>query len=55
MHVHQFTLVTDGKERKCIVKKTVIQPYGYQGGKGGSDKLGDWERHIQTTIYKIDD
>ena len=25
------------------------------GGKGGRrDKLGDWDRHIHTTIYKID-
>ena len=25
------------------------------GGKGeGRDKLGDWDGHIQTTIYKID-
>ena len=25
------------------------------GGKGGRDKLGDWDWHIPTTIYKIDD
>ena len=24
------------------------------GGKRGRDKLGDWDRHIHTTIYKID-
>ena len=30
------------------------QTYGYQGGKGGRDKLGDWNWHIQTSIYKID-
>ena len=28
------------------------QTYGSQGGKGGGDKLGDWDRHIHTTIYK---
>ena len=24
------------------------------GGKWGRDKLGDWDWHIHTTIYKID-
>ena len=24
------------------------------GGKEGRDKLGDWDWHIHTTIYKID-
>ena len=29
------------------------QTYGYQKGKGvGRDKLGVWDYHIQTTIYK---
>ena len=23
-------------------------------GKGGRDKLGDWDGHIHTTIYKMD-
>ena len=31
------------------------QIYGYQRGNvGGSDKLGDWDWHRHTTIYKID-
>ena len=30
------------------------QTYGHQGGKGGGDELGDWDWHIYTTIYKID-
>ena len=31
------------------------QTYAYQRGKGvGWDKLGVWDQHIQTTIYKID-
>ena len=30
------------------------QSYGYQGGKRGKDKLGDWDWHIHTTIYKTD-
>ena len=31
------------------------QIYGYQRGKaGGKDKLGIWDEHIHTTIYKID-
>ena len=29
------------------------QIYGYQGGKGEWDKLGDWNRHIYTTMCKI--
>ena len=24
------------------------------GGNGGRDKLGDWDWHIYTTVYKID-
>ena len=30
--------------------------YGYQGGKGGWDELGDWDWHTYTvdTMYKID-
>ena len=27
------------------------QTYGYQGGKEGRDKLGDWDWHIHTAIY----
>ena len=30
------------------------QTYRYQKGKGQRDKLGDWDWHIHTTIYKID-
>ena len=31
------------------------QAYGYQGVMGeGRDKLGDWNWHTHTTIYKID-
>ena len=31
------------------------QTYGYQGAKvEGRDKLGDWDGHIHTTVYKID-
>ena len=31
------------------------QTYGYQRGNvGGSDKLGDWDVPVNTTIYKID-
>ena len=30
------------------------QTYGYQRGKGRGEKLGVWDKHIQTTIYKID-
>ena len=28
--------------------------HSYQRGKVGRDKLGDWDWHIHTTIYKID-
>ena len=27
---------------------------GYQRGKGGKDKLGDWDWHLHTTVYRID-
>ena len=30
------------------------QTYGYQRGRGESDKLGVWDYQIKTTIYKID-
>ena len=31
------------------------QIYGYQRGKvGGTDKLGVWDWHVHTTIFKID-
>ena len=30
------------------------QTYGYQVGKGGWDELGDWARHIYTTMYNTD-
>ena len=31
------------------------QTYGYQEGKGGwEDKLGDWDWHVHTAIFKID-
>ena len=36
--------VTD-VENKLMVTK---------GGRGGRDKLGDWDWHMHTTIYKID-
>ena len=29
--------------------------YGYQEGKGWRGKLGDWDWHMHTTIYTIDD
>ena len=30
------------------------QTYGYQDGRMGWDGLGDWDGHIYTTMYKID-
>ena len=30
------------------------QTYSYQGIRGERDKLGDWDSHIHTIIYKID-
>ena len=34
--------------------------YGYQGGKaagggGGGDELGDWDWHVYTDVYEMDD
>ena len=31
------------------------QTYGFQGREGVWDELGDWDWHIYTTMYKIDD
>ena len=28
--------------------------YGYQEGKGAWDELGDWDGHIHTTMYEIE-
>ena len=30
------------------------QTYGYQERKGGWDRLRDWDEHIYTTMYKVD-
>ena len=30
------------------------QTYGYQVEKEGWDELGDWDLHIYTTMFKID-
>ena len=30
------------------------QTYSYQRGKVGGYKLGVWDKHIHTTVYKID-
>ena len=47
----QTDLFTKQKETHWIRERT----YGYQEGKvGGRDKLGVWDCHIHTTIYKID-
>ena len=45
----QMNLFTKQKYSHSCRKQT----YGYQGGKEGRDKLGDWDWHIHTTIYKI--
>ena len=34
--------------------KSREQTYGFQGRGGGWDELGDWDWHICSTIYKID-
>ena len=47
----QMNLFTKQKQTYRLWKQT----YGYQRGKvGGRDKLGGWDLHINTTIYKID-
>ena len=45
-----MNLFTKQKQSHRCIK----QSYGYQWGKGGEEKLEDWELHIHTTIYKID-
>ena len=46
----QMNLFTEWKLSHRCRKQT----YGYQGGKWGRDKLGDWDGHIHITVYKID-
>ena len=47
----QMNLFTKRKQTHRHRKQT----YGYQRGRlAGRDKLGDWDWHIHTTIYKID-
>ena len=46
----QKNLFTKQKQNHRLRKPT----YGYQRGKvGGRYKLGVWDKHIQTTTYKI--
>ena len=46
-----MNLFTKQKQTHRLYK----QMYGYQRGNvGGRDKLGVWDYHIHTTIYKID-
>ena len=45
----QMNLPAKQKQRHRCRKQT----YGYQGGKGEWDKLGDWDSHIYITVYKI--
>ena len=51
-------------KQKQRLKKKKKKPFGYQrgnvcvlgrgaGGRGGGGKLGSWDWHIYTTIYKI--
>ena len=45
----QMNLFTKQKQTHRHRKET----YGYQSGKVGGDKLGVWDQHIYTNIYKI--
>ena len=47
IQMNLFTKQTDSQ----ISKSSLWLP---KGKCGGSDKLGDWDWHIHTTIYKID-
>ena len=47
-HVQQW------RPKAAKKKKERKQTYGHQGISGVKDKLGDWDWHIDTTIYKID-
>ena len=46
-----FFLMADLQNRNRVTG--VENKHGYGGGKGQRDKLGDWDGHIRTTIYKI--
>ena len=37
-----------------VEMQNLKQTYGCQGVRVGRDKLGDWDWHVHTTIYKID-
>ena len=45
------------KNLEVGIKSELLKMYGHQGGKvgvGGWDELGDWDGHIYTNLYKID-
>ena len=46
----QMNLITKQKQIHKLRKQT----YSYQSGKRGRDKLGDWDEHTHTAIYKTD-
>ena len=46
----QMNLFTKQKSSHRCREET----YGSQGGKEGADKLGDWQWHMHTIIYKTD-
>ena len=50
LKITQMNLYTKQKQTHRLRKQTS----GNQRGKVGRDKLGVWDSHINTTIYKID-
>ena len=63
-HMIQLICGTKKNGTNELIYKTEIEsqmqktnlwlPKGKVGGGGGREKLGDWDYHIPTTIYKID-
>ena len=45
----QKSLFTKQKTRKDFENKFMVTK-----GKSGKDRLGVWDKHIHTTVYKID-
>ena len=50
----QMNFSTKQKQTHRLRKQTHGYQRGKVGGGGGRDKLGVWDWHIHTTIYKID-
>ena len=43
-----------GRNRDTDVENKRMDTKGGSGGGGGGDELGDWDWHVYTDVYKMD-